>query len=156
MPGPVRLEEIPFVESRRAGRWGGEQLSLYFLAFPTSCHLPAVPKKSLLGTRHGGMVYLEWVGHLCQGAHAAPGLCLLPPGPFLSSFSSLPFLLSLHLWLSLGPGDPRGPTGGLERRAGLMLGCSERAPGKSWSRGVGSPSQASSHALAALREPHLG
>lgn len=41
LPGPVRLEEIPFVESRRGGRWRGEQLPPYFLAFPTSHHLPA-------------------------------------------------------------------------------------------------------------------
>lgn len=115
LPGPVRLEEIPFVESRRGGRWRGEQLPPYFLAFPTSCHLPAVPRKSLLGTRHGDPVYL--VGHLCQGARAGPGLCLRPPGPFLPSFS-LRFPSAYTFGSAWDPGTPEAPQEALREEPG--------------------------------------
>lgn len=127
--------------------WRSRQVPQYSLAFSTCCNLTfspgmgafAKPKEERVGdTCRGAQVYLEWVSSLQEArAASAPGLCLLPS----SSFSLLPFLLSGLLQPKLGPRDTRGPMGGPERRARLKLGGSERAPGKSWSRGVRQPQQ---------------
>lgn len=96
---------------------GGGFLCTSGLSIPPTATCLPVPRKSLLGNKGRGTVYLEGVSGLCQGVHTVPPLPSLPPSPSCQAPPSS-HGLSCTFWLSLGPGTPEAPQEALREELG--------------------------------------